>query len=106
MRNALKANLPIKDCLDETLKKNQEYQVFRIQLFNAKSKDLITSRTFYGQDKYYYINHGDKYFFIHSGNFTNLYYYDLHSKEKKITKGIEESQENDTKFILRKKDVI
>lgn len=104
LRNALEKALNLSRIHDEKLEGNKEFEIFQIKLFDAKDKQLISSESYYGSTNYYWINCDNKYFYIPSGNFSKLYYYNSQTKEKKIFRGLEESQQNDAKLILQKKN--
>ena len=104
LRKSLKENLSLEEIPKEKLKENQEFQACKMKLYNTKEKKLISTKPYYCDKKYYWINDGEKYFIIKKGDFSTLYYCDYKTKEYKIIRGIEESQQNDAKLILRKNE--
>ena len=104
LRKSLKENLSLEEIPKEKLKENQEFQACKMKLYNTKRKKLISTKPHYCDKKYYWINDGEKYFIIKKGDFSTLYYCDYKTKEYKIIRGIEESQQNDAKLILRKNE--
>ena len=104
LRKSLKENLSLEEIPKEKLKENQEFQACKMKLYNTKEKKLISTKPHYCDKKYYWINDGEKYFIIKKGDFSTLYYCDYKTKEYKIIRGIEESQQNDAKLILRKNE--
>ena len=104
LRKSLKENLSLEEIPKEKLKENQEFQACKMKLYNTKGKKLISTKPHYCDKKYYWINDGEKYFIIKKGDFSTLYYCDYKTKEYKIIRGIEESQQNDAKLILRKNE--
>ena len=104
LRKSLKENLSLEEIPKEKLKENQEFQACKMKLYNTKRKKLISTKPHYCDKKYYWINDGEKYFIIKKGDFSTLYYCDYKTKEYKIILGIEESQQNDAKLILRKNE--
>ena len=104
LRKSLKENLSLEEIPKEKLKENQEFQACKMKLYNTKGKELISTKPHYCDKKYYWINDGEKYFIIKKGDFSTLYYCDYKTKEYKIIRGIEESQQNDAKLILRKNE--
>ena len=101
LRNSLENNLKLEKIQDEKLK---EFEIFKIKLFDVKKKKLISTKSFYCDRKYYWINDKDKYFIIKKGDFSTLYYCDNKTKEYKIIRGIDETKHNDAKIILHKKE--
>ena len=104
LRKSLKENLSLEEIPKEKLKENQEFQACKMKLYNTKRKKFISTKPYYCDKKYYWINDGEKYFIIKKGDFSTLYYCDYKTKEYKIIRGIEESQQNDAKLILRKNE--
>ena len=90
LRKSLKENLSLEEIPKEKLKENQEFQACKMKLYNTKGKKFISTKPYYCDKKYYWINDGEKYFIIKKGDFSTLYYCDNKTKEYKIIRGIEE----------------
>lgn len=107
LRNVLEKNLPIK-MEKENMDLLEEFKLYKMELFNRKTKELIKSNIFLAREQYYYIKMENKYFFISNDDISNLNYYDADSNKKiENIKGFEETQQvsNDSaKFFLQKKD--
>ena len=101
LRKSLEDNLKLEKIKDEKLKK---FEIFEMKLFDAKKKKFLSTKSFYCDKKYYWINDGDKNFIIKKGYFSTLYYCDYKTKKYKIIRGIDETKQNDAKFIYLKKE--
>ena len=89
----------------EDLDINKEFELFIMEIYNRKTKELIKKEIFKKTQNYYYLQIDKEYFFISSKNLSYLYYNDLNTKTTKKILELEETQLSDDKekFFLENK---
>ena len=107
MKNILMDNLLVSLFQLEDLDINKEFELFIMEIYNRKTKELIKKETFKKTQNYFYLQIDKEYFFIPSKNLSYLYYNDLNTKTTKKILGLEETQQSDdtAKFFLENKKV-
>lgn len=107
IRNVLEKELKLLKIENKILSKNKEFKIFKMELYERKTKNLIQSNTFNSDEEYYYLKENDEYFFIRSDNLSKLYYHDNKNNIQKTVKGLEEGQilDNAVNFYFNEKEV-
>ena len=103
LRNILKENLPVSILQLENLDINKEFELYKLEIYNRQTKELIKTETFKKGFNYYYLQIDKEYFFIPSNNLSILYYFDSGTQKTKKILGFKENHQlyNDsTKYFL------
>ena len=112
LRDILENSIPISKLDDKILDESKEFQLFKMDIFNRKTKDLLNSKSFSYKERYCYINKGKEQFFVCIDDLSKLYFRNTENDEVEEVQGFEETQQtsNDTtKFFLKEneeKDII
>lgn len=107
LRLVLEKNLPVAKYIDK-VNLIKEFELFKIELFNRKTRELIKSNAFLSGDAYYYLTLENEYFFISNDDLSSLNYYNSKTNVKAKIKGFEEKQQlsdNSTTFFLQNEDI-
>lgn len=107
IRNVLEKNLPIKKFDYKNMDLLKEFKIYKMELFNRETKELIKSNFFLADKQYYYLQLNKEYFFISNDDLTNLNYFDSETMKKESIKGFEETQQvsqDSTQFFLQKEN--
>ena len=105
LRNIIQENLPMDVIEDSILDNNNEFKIYKMEIFELDSKKLLKVTNFPFDDNYYYIKLENEYFFISSDDLSEMNYYNDKTFKKEIIKGFFESQQSakdSTKFFLKK----
>ena len=108
IRYVLEKELKLLKIENNIIANNKEFKIFKMELFERKTKNLIQSNKFNSDEKYYYLKDNDEYFFILSDDLSKLYYHNSKDNLQKTVKGLEESQiisDNAVNFYFNEKEV-
>ena len=106
LRAVLEKKIPITRLKYSNFDLIKEFKLYKIELFNKNNREIIKSKIFFSDEKYYYINLENEYFFISSDDLANLNYYDSISLKNEKIKGFEETQllSNDSAKLFLEED--
>jgi hypothetical protein len=106
IREKISQKLPICKFQDKNLEQGKEFILFFMELFNAKTKELICSNSFFNEE-FYHVKNGEDRFFINRKDLSKLCYYDLKTGNHETIMGFEEEQQTKdaTKFYFTEKEI-
>jgi len=107
LRLVLEKNLPVTK-YEEQPNLIKEFKIYKIDLFNSKTRELIKSNLFLADANYYYLELENEYFFISNDDLSSLNYYDSKTKKSEKIIGFEETQQlpnNSTTLFLQNEDI-
>ena len=101
IREKISKKLPICRYQDKNTEQGKEFILFFMELFDAKTKELLCSYYFFDK-KFYDLKTGKESFFINRKDLSKLYYYNYKTKINKIIFWFEEEQQTKdmTKFYF------